>query len=107
MNKIRRIQLGYIISDLDEMEIAEMTEAVSQSIKECTERVQDLLEAEEEALENIPDNLRDYDRAALLEENIDMFYDAVGLLEEAEEAEDAESAMSLIQEAIGTLEGIE
>ena len=107
MNRARRSILFAIIMALEEIGVSgDSIEVVMERVRTIYSQIEELLEAEEEAYENYPDNLRSIDRCEQLEANIEMFYTALELLDEATEAESFGAALENIAEAKGALEEI-
>lgn len=98
MNKARRKMIQKAI------DILEMGDSVDQALA----ILEDVLYAEEDAYDNIPENLQGSWRAEESEEAIDALNDAIDLLTDLQIAEDnGEDEMEeKIQEAIGYLEEI-
>ena len=98
MNKARRKKIQKAIDML------EMGNDVDQALA----ILEDVLYAEEDAYDNIPENLQGSWRAEESEEAIDALNDAIDLLTELQSAEDVDEDESedKIQEAIGCLEEI-
>ena len=98
MNKARRKMIQKVI------DILEMGDGVDQALA----ILEDVLYAEEDAYDNIPENLQGSWRAEESEEAIDALNDAIDLLTDLQSAEDVDEDESedKIQEAIGCLEEI-
>ena len=98
MNKARRKLIQKAIN------ILEMSNDVDQALV----ILEDVLYAEEDAYDNIPENLQSSWRAEESEEAIDALNDAIELLTDLQCAEDADEdeEEDKIQEAIGCLEEI-
>ena len=86
------------------IDILEMGDSVEQALA----ILEDVLYAEEDAYDNIPENLQGSWRAEESEEAIDALNDAIDLLTDLQAAEcaDEDEAEDKIQEAIGCLEEI-
>ena len=98
MNKARRKMIQKVI------DILEMGDGVDQALA----ILEDVLYAEEDAYDNIPENLQGSWRAEESEEAIDALNDAIDLLRDLQSAEevDEDESEDKIQEAIGCLEEI-
>ena len=98
MNKARRKMIQKAI------DILEMGDSVEQALA----ILEDVLYAEEDAYDNIPENLQASWRAEESEEAIDALNDAIDLLTDLQssEAADEDETEDKIQEAIGCLEEI-
>ena len=98
MNKARRKMIQKAI------DILEMGDSVDQALA----ILEDVLYAEEDAYDNIPENLQGSWRAMDSEEAIDALNDAIDLLTDLQSSEGAEEDETddKIQEAIGCLEEI-
>ena len=98
MNKARRKKIQKAIDML------EMGNGVGQALA----ILEDVLYAEEDAYDNIPENLQASWRAEESEEAIDALNDAIDLLTDLQssEAADEDETEDKIQEAIGCLEEI-
>ena len=98
MNKTRRKKIQKAIDML------EMGDGVGQAL----DILEDVLYAEEDAYDNIPENLQGSWRAMDSEEAIDALNDAIDLLTDLQSSEgaDEDETMDKLQEAIGCLEEI-
>lgn len=98
MNKARRKMIQKAI------DILEMGDSVDQALA----ILEDVLYAEEDAYDNIPENLQGSWRAEESEEAIDALNDAIDLLTDLQSSEgtDEDETEDRIQEAIGCLEEI-
>lgn len=98
MNKARRKKIQKAI------DILEMGEGVNQALA----ILEDVLYAEEDAYDNIPENLQGSWRAEESEKAIDALNDAIDLLTDLQSSEgtDEDETEDRIQEAIGCLEEI-
>ena len=98
MNKARRKMIQKAI------DILEMGDGVDQALA----ILEDVLYAEEDAYDNIPENLQGSWRAEESKEAIDELNDAIDLLTDLQSAEgtDKDDTEDKIQEAIGYLEEI-
>ena len=98
MNKARRKMIQKAI------DILEMGDSVDQALA----ILEDVLYAEEDAYDNIPENLQGSWRAMDSEEAIDALNDAIDLLTDLQSSEgaDEDETMDKLQEAIGCLEEI-
>ena len=98
MNKARRKKIQKAI------DILETGDGVDQAL----DILEEVLYAEEDAYDNIPENLQGSWRAMDSEEAIDALNDAIELLTELQSAEgvDEDETEDKIQEAIGCLEEI-
>ena len=98
MNKARRKKIQKAIDMLE----------MGDSVEQALAILEDVLYAEEDAYDNIPENLQGSWRAMDSEEAIDALNDAIDLLTDLQSAEDVDEDESedKIQEAIGCLEEI-
>lgn len=98
MNKVRRKKIQRVIDML------EMGDGVAHALA----ILEDVLYAEEDAYDNIPENLQGSWRAEESEEAIDALNDVIDLLTELQSAEgnDEDETEDKIQEIIGGLEEI-
>lgn len=98
MNKARRKKIQKAI------DILETGDGVDQAL----DILEEVLYAEEDAYDNIPENLQGSWRAEESEEAIDALNDAIDLLTDLQSSEDAhkDEIEDKIQEAIGCLEEI-
>ena len=98
MNKARRKKIQKAIDMLE----------MGDSVEQALAILEDVLYAEEDAYDNIPENLQSSWRAEESEEAIDALNDAIDLLTDLQSSEDADKdeTEDKIQEAIGCLEEI-
>ena len=98
MNKVRRKKIQRVIDML------EMGDGVAHALA----ILEDVLYAEEDAYDNIPENLQGSWRAEESEEAIDALNDAIELLTDIQsiDSADEDEVEDKIQEAIGCLEEI-
>lgn len=98
MNQARRKMIRKAINILE----------VGDSVDQALSILEDVLFAEEDAYDSIPENLQSSWRAEESEEAIEALNDAIDLLTELQSMEDVDEKESVerIQEAIGCLEEI-
>ena len=98
MNKARRKKIQKAIDILE----------TGDSVDQALDILEEVLYAEEDAYDNIPENLQGSWRAMDSEEAIDALNDAIDLLTDLQSSEDADKdeTEDKIQEAIGCLEEI-
>ena len=98
MNKVRRKKIQKAINILE----------IDNDIDQALAILEDVLYDEEDAYDNIPENLQGSWRAEESEEAIDALNDAIDLLTDLQSSEgaDEDETMDKLQEAIGCLEEI-
>lgn len=98
MNKVRRKKIQKAINILE----------IDNDIDQALAILEDVLYDEEDAYDNIPENLQSSWRAEESEEAIDSLNDAIELLTDLQSAEntDEDEKEEKIQEAIGCLEDL-
>ena len=105
MNKARRLKIAAIIAALSEIKVVAVN-SIEEDLGDLPDQVSDVCQEEEEAFDNLPENLQFSERAETMEECINNLYFASESLEEAVGAETVEEAQEYIQEAIGALEEV-